>query len=448
MSTADLFEQAARRARIAAALGRLLLQEPGPDAAELVGQLPELAPLGRTDPDLASTYERLFLREIPLFESVFLGPDGQRGGAVLGEVIDLYRRHDFDEITTWRVPSADHLGLELRFLGHLAAGEAGAWQDDRPDEATRLVEAQRDLLAHHLGQWGEVAVAAVLRRAGDGPYRTLAVAVAELLADESERLRPAPDHAGMPTVESTAPPDHLGPARIARWLLAPSRAGAFLDVDDLADAAAAIGAPWRPSDPRSAFRHVVESAVDGGDLDRLLARLRPTVEQWRDAHAANEASRDGNRRVWRHWRLQADRTLDLIDRLAGRGLGGAGTDPSGPVVVQVTGPGHHERAECGARVVAALAGLGRIAVSADLRPRLAGDLAALLAAGADEVLLGADTVTAVALADGGETTEREGRHLPGVEILVRLVPSSEPAAVTVEGAGPLADSIRQRVLGR
>ena len=445
MSTLDLVAQAERRARLAAMLGRLLLQEPGPDAAGLVAGLPELEPLGRPDPELAAIYERLFLREIPLFESVFLGGDGQRGGPVVGDVLDSYCRHDFDETTTWRVPSPDHLGIELRFLGHLAARESAAWQDDRPDEATKLVEVQREFLARHLGQWGEVATAAVLRRAGDGPYQVLTTAVAELLAAESERLRPAPDHPGMPAVASEEPPRRLAPARIARWLLTPSRSGAFLDVDDLAEAATSIGAPWRPSDSRGAFRHVVESAVDSGDLHRLLVRLRPAIESWRDAHAANESDRDGSRRIWRHWRLQADHTLALIDRLGDEGLGSPATEATSPVVVLVSGRDQHDRAATGAEIVAALAGLGRIAVSTHLRPRLTTDLAALLDAGADEILLDGSTVTAVAVTDRGETEDRARRHLPDTEIIIRLVPSVAPLSVTVEGRGPLSEAIRQRL---
>jgi TorA maturation chaperone TorD len=445
VSTLDLVAQAERRARIAAMLGRLLLQEPGPDAADLVAGLPELEPLGRTDPDLAVTYERLFLREIPLFESVFLDADGQRGGPVVADVLDTYRHHDFDEASTWRVPSPDHLGIELRFLGYLAAREATAWQDERPDEATKQVEAQREFLALHLGQWGEVATTAVLRRAGDSPYRGLATAVTELLAAESERLRPAPDHPGMAPVASDQPPRRLGPAHIARWLLTPSRAGAFLDVDDLADAATAIGAPWRPSDPRRAFRHVVESALDGGDLGRLLTRLRPAIETWRDSHATNESDREGSRRIWRRWRLQAEHTLALIHRVADPGFGTPTTDATSSVVVLVSGPAHGDRADTGAAIVAALAGLGRIAVSTGLRPHLTSNLAALLDAGADEILLDGSTVTAVALTDRGDIEDRERRHLPDTKIIIRLVPSATPPAVTVEGHGPLADAIRQRL---
>ena len=177
----------------------------------------------RHAPDLAADFERLLLRQVPVFKSVFRSQSGQRGGAVVADVVGWYQRHDFDEGGQWRVASVDHLGLELRFLGHLAALEAAAWADDRAAEACRAVEAQREFLAHHLGQWGEVAAAAVQRRAAHGPFAALASATAELLAEEGERLRPAPDHPGFPEVVAELPASHLGPARIAEWLLAPSR---------------------------------------------------------------------------------------------------------------------------------------------------------------------------------------------------------------------------------
>ena len=81
----DLATAAGRRARLAALLGRLLLEEPGPDIAELVEGVPELKPLGQTTPDLAAEYERLLLRQIPPYESVFLGDDGESAAVAAPE---------------------------------------------------------------------------------------------------------------------------------------------------------------------------------------------------------------------------------------------------------------------------------------------------------------------------------------------------------------------------
>jgi ketosteroid isomerase-like protein len=60
----------------------------------------------------------------------------------------------------------------------------------------------------------------------------------------------------------------------------------------------------------------VEDASSGGDLDVLLAALRPAIERWRQFHAEREATRSGDSRTWRAWRLRTERTLEVVDRTA------------------------------------------------------------------------------------------------------------------------------------
>lgn len=315
-ATFDLVEQAATRARLAAILGRLVLSEPGPDLAPLVAAVPQVARLATGDRALAADYERLLLREVPVYESVFVDGDGQRGGSSAAAVVGAYEAVGFDESTSWRVAGPDHIGLELRCYAGLCAEEAAGWESDQPDRAVRAVESARGFLASHLGVWGEVAMEAVRRRAGASPYGEVAVAISSFLAAEADRMRPNPDHPGLLAVEVESPPRRMGPARLARWLLAPACSGVYLDADDLGAAARSLGIPWRPSDPRSRFRQAVEDASDGGDVGALLAALRPAVERWRAFHAERETSRIGEVRTWRAWRLRAEGTLDLLDRAA------------------------------------------------------------------------------------------------------------------------------------
>lgn len=315
-TTLDLVEQAATRARVAALLGRLLVSEPGADLAPLVAGVERLAPLATGGPALAADYERLLLREVPVYESVFLDAGGQRGGPAATAVSVAYESAGFDETGAWRVAGPDHLGLELRCYAHLCAAEAAGWQSDQPDRAVRAVEAARGFLAAHLGSWGEVAMEAVRRRAGRSPYVEVAVAVSSFLESEAERLRPDPDHPGLPAVEVESPPPRMGSHRLAGWLLAPGSSGAYLDTDDLAAAARAVGIPWRASDPRSRFGQVLEDAAAAGDLHAVLAALRPAVERWRRFHAEREATRSGDARTWRAWRLRTERTLELLERTA------------------------------------------------------------------------------------------------------------------------------------
>lgn len=330
----DLVGQAATRARLGALLGRLLAGEPGPDLEPLVAQVERLAPLATADPALAADYERLLLREVPVYESVFLDPAGQRGGRGAAAVAATYESVGFDESGAWRVAGPDHLGLELRCYAQLCAEEAAGWQRDEPDRAARAVETARRFLGAHLGAWGEVAMEAVRRRAGASPYAGVAAAVSSFLASEAERLRPDPDHPGLPPVDPEPAPVRMGPQRLARWLLAPACSGAYLDADDLGSAALALGIPWRASDPRSRFGQVVEDASTGGDLDVLLAALRPAIERWLRFHAEREATRAGDTRTWRRWRLRTERALELVDRTTD--LAADGSDDTARAVLATT----------------------------------------------------------------------------------------------------------------
>ena len=361
----------------------------------------------------------------------------------------FYDRHELGAPPPWRVAGPDHLGIELWAYGALCAEEAAGWEDQRPDRATRAVEAEREFLMCHLGGWAEVASTALARRATGSPYAVLARAVGAFVAAEAERLRPAPDHPGLPPVEVALAPQRAGPAALARWLLAPGRCGAYLDVDDLAGAANALGIPWRPSDPRSRFREVIESATDGGDLPALAAALKLPVEEWRDAHARKEAEREGNRRVWRAWRMRADESLRLLDRVerarSAHSAESRGEGEFGSVVVQVRGADALEREHAAAAVVVRLRALELpIAVCSELPADLSRGLETLLQAGADAVLLASDTSTAVVWRDGGPRVDREQRSLADAAVIVRLEPVVGATRVEVSAHGER--ELRDRVL--
>lgn len=97
-----------------------------------------------------------------------------------------------------------------------------------------------------------------------------------------------------------------------------------------------------------------------------------------------------------------------------------------PLILEIRGPGHHERAGFARQIVEAVAGKGmKVAVEADLRPRLASDLAEMLGGGAVEVLLYASNMIAKVVA-GPEMANRNDLaplHEPNLDVIVRLVPS-------------------------
>lgn len=323
--TGDLALIAGRRGGLAALLGLLLLEEPGPALGDLVADLPALAPLASGGPELATEYERVFLRGVPLYESVFRSDDGQQGGAPLTAVVERYERLGYGEHTDrrWRIAGADHLGLELRCLAQLCGDEAEAWRADTPDRAVSAVEAERALLADHLAAWAPVALGAAAQVAADGPYRAVLDAASTFLDEECERLRPAPAFGPDPGLLPL--PAHLGPARLARLLLAPATSGTWLATDVIAGAARSIGAPWRPSDNRTALRHVIEAAADTNELPQVLEPLLGALRSAADAHRDTAGRSPGNAANARAWAARADAMGDRLGRVAAHGL-----RPGGP----------------------------------------------------------------------------------------------------------------------
>ncbi len=354
----DLSLLADRRAGLAALFGTLLLEEPGLGVAELVRGVPALAALGCDDTAVRVEYERVFLRGVPLYESGFRSDDGQHGGPALAAVVERYERVGFSEHRDgdWRVAGADHLGLELRCYASLCREEADAWRSDIVDAAVAAVEAERSFLADHVSAWAPVAVGAALRLAGDGPYRPLLEALEGFLAEEHERLRPAPALGAALSIDAL--PEHLGPARLARLLLAPATAGMWLSPADIEPAARAIGVPWRRSDTRTTLRHVIEAAVDGDELAVVLGTLRPLIAEACDAYRTRAVGDGGNAAHWLAWAERTAAMVALLDRtiVSGR-LGGSQTAEASETIT-VSGADAVRLADAIDAVVAELRGLG------------------------------------------------------------------------------------------
>ena len=313
--TSDLALLAERRAGLAGLLGLLLLEEPGPHLTDLVGTVPALAALAATDPATSSEYERIFLRGVPLYESVFRNDDGQHGGDTLADIIGRYKKLGYAEHadSRWRIAGADHLGLELRCYAHLCHNEAIAWRGDIPDQAVEAVEAERAFLADHLSAWAQVALDAIGPLAVGSPYEHVVAAITEFLGEENERLRPAPLLSQQIDIDPL--PNNFGPFRLARLILSPATAGTWLQSDVIAHVAQSIGSPWRPSDNRSALRHVIETAQDSGDLAYILrpilAAVRTAVTEY-TARADAEVSNEAN---WRIWQAQAAAMASFLEQI-------------------------------------------------------------------------------------------------------------------------------------
>jgi TorA maturation chaperone TorD len=312
--TVDLAERAERRAAFAALAGILLLSEPGPALEEHVAAVPSLAALASTA--TAVDFERIFLRSVHPYESVFRSDTAERGGAVALRVADSFDEIGFDEHRTqrWRVAGPDHLGLELRAHASLIALEAASWRGERPDEAARHVETQRRFFADHLAWWAQVALDALGEVACDTCYESLLKEVASFIADEVDLLRPVPllDTSQLPEVHALG---SMGPSRLARHLLAPARSGIWLGTQHIAEGASNLGFPWRPMDGRQNVTPLIAAAFDAGQIGELvapwIARARATVV----SHLRRADEQPGAEVVWRHGARLAEVTLHRLETI-------------------------------------------------------------------------------------------------------------------------------------
>lgn len=318
--TSDLAMIAERRGGLAAVLGLLILEEPGPAVAGLVAGVPALAPLASGNPAIATEYERVFLRGVPLYESVFRSDDGQHGGDTVSAVVETYERYGFIEHheKRWRIAGPDHLGLQLRCLAHLCHTEATAWREGTPDKAMEAVEAERTFLAHHIAGWAPVAVDSALRCIETDAYAPVFQAIADHLTEEFDRLRPAPDLGSPIDIEPL--PTNMGPARLSRLILAPTTSGTWLPSSVIGQASRSIGAPWRPSDTRSSLRHVLDDAENTGDLHVVLEPIAEALDDAIATHHRDAERSPGNAMNARRWARTAEQMRERLAHVAATGL--------------------------------------------------------------------------------------------------------------------------------
>ena len=335
--TVDLADRAERRAAFAALAGTLLLAEPGPALREHVASVPSLAALAWTA--TAVDFERIFLRSVQPYESVFRSDTAERGGAVALRVADTYDEIAFDEHRTqrWRVAGPDHLGLELRAHAAIIALEAAAWRGERPDEAARHVETERRFFADHLGWWGHIALDALRQVAGGTPYAALLEEVTAFLDEEVDLLRPLPllDTSQLPEAH---PLGAMGPSRLARHLLAPARSGIWLGTQHIAEAAATLGFPWRPMDGRHNLTPLVAAAFDAGEIAELVAPWIDVTRSTLASHVRRAEEQPGAEVAWRHAAQLAEATLRRLETIGESSLDARADDE---IVVRIAGADVH-----------------------------------------------------------------------------------------------------------
>ena len=174
---------------------------------------------------LKSAYTRLFLvpgeSYVHPWESPYIGKETMVFQPSTLDVRQRYRAFGFQAAEYKHFPE-DHVAMMTHFMGLLAQRAFSAYLEGDDAEAARLLAAQRDFAAGHLGGW----VAAVAGKVGDadaggfyadaggfyadagGFYAACANALVAFLADETRFLAAAApaDAAAVPARENTEEP--------------------------------------------------------------------------------------------------------------------------------------------------------------------------------------------------------------------------------------------------
>src|SRR5262245_51985414 len=171
-------------------LGRLCLAEVDAGLLGALRAVPELAAslAGEDEPllgALRAEYTHLVLFNLPPYESIYRDPQVMLNTDATHAVAAAYEEGEYSP--AGQVGAPDHVGLELAFLGHLAAAEATALEhgDARGAEHSQIRQAR--FLTAHLGRWAPLWACSLKRLARAAFYRSLGEIVGEYVLQELER---------------------------------------------------------------------------------------------------------------------------------------------------------------------------------------------------------------------------------------------------------------------
>jgi putative dimethyl sulfoxide reductase chaperone len=128
------------------------------------------------------------------YESVFVDQQVMLNTDASAAVFEAYREGDYRP--AGQVGAPDHVGLELGYLGHLAAAEAAAMAAGDTAAVARSRARQRHFLVTHLGAWAPVWAIALERVARHPFYAALAAVIRDFLLAELEASLATSDEGG------------------------------------------------------------------------------------------------------------------------------------------------------------------------------------------------------------------------------------------------------------
>lgn len=139
--------------------------------------------------DLAEEYAALFLLPggVSPYESVRL--KGRLCDEPEQKVREFYRGCGL-VLVEERELFADHIGVELGFMAHLAGKESAAWESGDEEEAVRWLSLQMEFFIFHLGRWAFPFLDDMEKVVRHPFYRMVAVLTRRFLEAEREELSP------------------------------------------------------------------------------------------------------------------------------------------------------------------------------------------------------------------------------------------------------------------
>jgi len=311
-------QMALARSRSYALFGRLFLSGLMPDELPYVRAIPELAgtlPETVNEDEAAADYQHLFGFNVFPHESIFLDPAGLLGGPVSESVLQSYTRAGYN--AGMSSDNADHIGHELNCLAFLCGAEAGAWEDDRPDVARRMVVLQGEFLDQHLLDWLPALVLAIGQQ--KLPFYS---ALAALVLDLATSHRADPDQGPADDIILPEPPDPLadeqaGLRDIVAYLLTPAYSGIYLARDDIGRLARQQTLPRGFGGRRLMLQNLLRSAANYDTLELLLQDLSELIKGWETAYG-DMATDPVLKPFVGAWRTRASGTLTMLGAMRTR----------------------------------------------------------------------------------------------------------------------------------
>ena len=305
-------ERALARNRSYTLFGRLCLSGLSLDLLPYAQAIPELAralPDSFGEDEAAADYQHLFGFNVFPHESLFLDPTGLLGGPVGEAVLRTFTHAGYDPGTS--SDNADHIGHELNYLAFLCGAEAEAWQDDRPDVASRIAMLQQEFLDQHLLRWLPALVLAI--RLQNLPFFS---ALADLVLDLAISHLSDMEHDPADVFILPDPPDLLadeqaGLRDIVAYLLTPAYSGVYIARDDIGRLARKQTLPRGFGGRRQMLQNLLRSAANYDMVEMVLQDMVQIIKGWKTAYGEMAADPILHPYI-KSWQARAASTLELV----------------------------------------------------------------------------------------------------------------------------------------